>query len=232
MKKQLAALLLGMSALSAHAEDKPPAYDRVAFSVTVQKEVENDVLTAVLYAEQQGRDTVAMADQVNKGIVWGMDIAKKEPAIESRTLGYTTNPVYKDNVLDGWQVRQSIQLKSKDSKALGGMLGQLQEKLRIDSIGYSVSPDVQKTTKEGLVNAALDSFKKRAEQIKAAMGRAQYKVVKLDIQDTNDFAPMLKSYDGAMMRAAAAPAPAAPVLEGGTQELRVSVQAEIELSIN
>lgn len=87
MKKQLAALLLGMFALNAaHAEESKPVYDRVAFSVNAAKEVPNDVLSAVLYVEQQGQDTVAMADAVNQAITWAMAIAKQEGAVESRTL--------------------------------------------------------------------------------------------------------------------------------------------------
>ena len=56
MKQQLAALLLGMAAWGVtHAADTP-VYDRIAFTVSAEKEVPNDVLTAVLYAEQQGQD--------------------------------------------------------------------------------------------------------------------------------------------------------------------------------
>ncbi|HRJ52739.1 MAG TPA: SIMPL domain-containing protein [Candidatus Thiothrix moscowensis] len=230
MKKQLAALLLGMFALNAaHAEESKPVYDRVAFSVNAAKEVPNDVLSAVLYAEQQGQDTVAMADAVNQAITWAMAIAKQESAVESRTLNYTTNPVYADGRISGWQVRQSIQLKSKDSKVLSGLLGKLQEKLRIEGINYSVSPEMQAETEKALIDQALKNFKDRAEQLKTGMGRAEYRVVRLDVQSVgNDFPQPM--YRMAAMEAAGAPAP--PSLEGGKQNLQVNVQAEIELSIN
>ncbi len=232
MKKQLAAaLFLGLSALSlAHAEDKP-TYDRIAFSVSAEKEVTNDVLSAVLYAEQQGQDTTAMADSINQAITWAMGIAKQESSVETRTLNYTTNPVYTDGRVTGWQVRQSIQLKSKDSKALSALLGKLQEKLRIEGINYSVSPEVQTQTEQGLMDEALKNFKARAEQIKTTMGRAEYRVVRLDVQAANDFQPPMMRM-AVMDAAGAAPAPAAPSLESGKQNLKVNVQAEIELSIN
>jgi predicted secreted protein len=231
MKKQLAALLLGLSALSAtaHAEDKP-VYDRIAFTVSAEKEVPNDVLTAVLYAEQQGQDTVAMADTVNQAITWAMGVAKQETAVEARTLDYTTNPLYTDGRVTGWQVRQSLQLKSKDSKTLSGLLGKLQEKLRIEGINYSVSPEVQTSTEEELINTALANFKKRADQVKASMGRGEYRVVRLDVQAANDFQPPMMRM--AVMDATPAAAPAPPSLEAGKQKLKVNVQAEIELSIN
>ncbi|MDD5393488.1 MAG: SIMPL domain-containing protein [Thiothrix sp.] len=230
MKKQFAALLLGLSALSAaHAEDKP-VYDRIAFTVSAEKEVPNDVLTAVLYAEQQGQDTVAMADTVNQAITWAMGVAKQESAVEARTLDYTTNPLYTDGRVTGWQVRQSLQLKSKDSKTLSGLLGKLQEKLRIEGINYSVSPEVQTSTEDELISIALANFKKRADQVKTNMGRGEYRVVRLDVQAANDFQPPMMRM--AAMDAAAAAAPAPPSLEAGKQKLKVNVQAEIELSIN
>lgn len=230
MKQKLAILLLGMAAWGlTHAADQP-LYDRIAFSVSAEKEVANDVLTAVLYAEQQGKDTAAMADSVNQAITWAMDTAKQETAVEARTLNYTTQPMYTDSRITGWQVRQSIQLTSKDSKVLSNLLGKLQEKLRIEGIGYSVSSEVQGSTEEELINTALANFKKRAEQIKTSMGRAEYRVVRLDVQAINDFQPPMVRM--AMMEAAPMAAPAPPTLEGGKQKLRVNIQAEIELSIN
>lgn len=231
MKTYLAALLVGLSVLgTAYAEDKP-VYDRVAFSVGAEKEVPNDVLSAVLYAEQQGQDTAVMADKVNQAITWALDIAKQESAVESNTLNYTTNPVYTDGRVTGWQVRQSIQLKSKDSKILSGLLGKLQEKLRIEGISYSVSPEVQAETEKALIDQALKNFKDRAEQMKAGMGRAEYRVVRLDVQSVGNSFPQPPMYRMAAMDAAAA-APAPPSLDGGKQSLQVNVQAEIELSIN
>jgi predicted secreted protein len=230
MKTLLAVGLLGLSALSAaYAEDKP-VYDRVAFAVSAAQEVPTDMLTAVLYAEQQGQDTAALADSVNQSITWALALAKPETAVQSSTLNYTTNPVYTDGRVTGWQVRQSIQLKSKDSKILSGLLGKLQEKLRIEGVNYSVSPEVQAETEKNLIDQALKNFKTRAEQLKTGMGRADYRVVKLDVQGLNTESPSPPMYRMAAMAADAAPAP--PTLEGGKQNLQVNVQAEIELSIN
>lgn len=229
MKQQLAALLIGIAAWGVtHAADTP-VYDRIAFSVSAEKEVPNDVLTAVLYAEQQGQDTVAMADAVNQAITWAIDVAKQETTVETSTLDYTTNPMYTDSRITGWQVRQSIQLTSKNSKALSGLLGKLQEKLRIEGIHYRVSPEVQNSTEEELINTALANFKKRAEQIKTSMGRAEYRVARIDVQAANDFQPPMMRM--AAMDSVAMAAPVAPELESGKQKLKVNVQAEIELSI-
>ncbi len=226
-------LLSGLLLTSGYGlADETISYDQISFAVSAEKEVENDVLTATLFAEQTGQNTAELSDAVNKAITWAMDIAKKQKAIESRTLGYTTNPVYKNGRVDGWQVRQSIKLKSKDSKALSGLLGELQEKLRVQSIAYSISTGVRKATEETLISEALASFKNRAAQIQANMERSEYRVVQLDIQTAGDFPqPMYRAASsGAMMMSDAAPA--APSLNAGKQKVRVSVNAQIELSAN
>lgn len=226
-------LLSGLLLIGGHSFAAEEAtYDRISFAVSAEKEVENDVLTATLFASQTGQNTAELSDRVNKDITWAMAIAGKEGLIESRTLGYTTNPVYKNGKVDGWEVRQNIELKSKDSKVLSGLLGQLQEKLRIESIDYSISTEVRKATEETLISEALAGFKSRAAQVQANMERSEYRVVQLDIQTADDFPqPMLRAaYAESMMASDAAPA--APDLSAGKQKVRVSVNAQIELSAN
>ena len=223
-------MLLAALASSVQAENTLP-YERVGFVVSAEKEVENDVLTAILSASQTGQDSAKLADEVNQAIVWAMDIAKKQTAVDSLTLGYTTNPVYRDQRVDGWQVSQRIELKSKDSKTLSSLLGELQAKLRVESINYSISTEVQKTTEEQLINEALDGFKQRATQVQKNMGRANYRVVRLDIQTASDFQqpfPMAAASEGGSFSRSVAP----PVLEAGKQKVRVMVNTEIELSVN
>lgn len=207
------------------------AYDRISFAVSAEKEVENDVLTAILFASQTGQSPTELADTVNKDISWAMEIAKQEDKIDSRTLSYTTNPVYKNGKVDGWQVRQNIELKSKDSKVLSGLLGQLQQKLSVQSVDYSISTQVRKATEETLISEALASFKNRAAQVQANMERSEYRVVQLDIQTERDFPqPRFRGVRSEAMMSSAAPA--APELDAGKQQVRVSINAQIELSPN
>ena len=208
-----------------------PVYDRISFTIGTEKEVENDVLTAVLFASQTGQDTTMLADTVNQDISRALELAKQEETVQSRTLSYTTNPVYKNGRVDGWEVRQSLELKSKDSKSLSSLLGKLQSTLRVQSISYSISTEVRRATEESLISEALASFKNRATQVQANMERSEYRVVRLNIRTASDFPhPMAMARSGSMMMAEAAPA--APSLDAGKQKVQVTIDAEIELSVN
>lgn len=220
-------MMASMQALAAN--DLP--YNRVSFTVSSETEVENDRLVAVLFYEAKGKDTRALATQVNEAISWGMGVAKKQPKVESQTLTYSTNPFYNDGKVEGWRVRQSVQLKSDDSQALSELLGQLQEKLSIESVQYEVSSRLRKATEEKLIADALGKFKTRAEQILKNMGRQSYKLVNLNV--SNSFSqrppyPMVSARGGYAM-AEAAPS---PELTAGTQQIVINVNAEIELSEN
>lgn len=230
MMRVLLACLVMVSAIAVHAAE-PLKYERVSFMVSADKEVENDVLNATLSAVEQGSDTAALSDKVNQAMRWALAIAESVQGVEVRTLGYMTNPQYRDGRVDGWQVKQSIALKSKDSQALSALLGQLQEKLRVDGISYNVSPEVRKKVEEALIADALTHFKQRAAQVRTQMGFGGYRLVDLDIQTASDAMqpPVAYARGTSMMSMSKA---AAPVLEAGKQAIRVSVRAEIELTGN
>ena len=118
--------LLGSS--TAAVAETAPTYNRINFSVAAETDVQNDRLVATLFTEAKGKDTKVFAKKVNEAITWGLAEAKKNPKIEARTLNYSTNPFYNKGRVSGWQVRQSIQLKSSDSNALSAMLGELQQR--------------------------------------------------------------------------------------------------------
>ena len=226
-----ASLLMALLVFSPANAEQQHAYDRISFGVSAEKEVENDILTAILFASQTGQDTAILADTVNQDISWALAIAEQEDSIDSRTLGYTTNPVYKNSRIDGWQVRQSIELKSKDSEKLSNLLGQLQSKLSIGSINYSISTEVRRSTEEMLISEALATFKNRASQVQTNMERAEYRVVRLNINTASDFhRPRAMARGATMMMAESAPA--APSLDAGKQKVQVRIDAEIELSAN
>lgn len=231
MKRWLVSLVVASLMLGAAVQaEETNKYDRVAFSVNAEREVENDTAVAVLYAAEEGQDSAALASKVNTAVAWGLAEAKKVNGVEARTLNYTTYPSYDDKgKIVGWQVRQTLQVKSTQINAMSNLLGKLQEQLRIESVNYAVSPKVQKALEDELIAEALGNVKRRAAQVQSNMGRAEYRVVMLNIQSgQQNFVPQAAPY--AMMKAAAMDAAPAPALEAGKQTLRVDVAAEIELS--
>jgi predicted secreted protein len=211
------------------ADQQPLTYDRLNFSVSVQEEVANDTVRAVLYALREGSEAGRLADEVNEEIGWAVARAKEEPAIKVETGDYQTFPVYSKQTLTGWRVRQSISLETQDAAALSGLLGQLQPRLAIQSIDHTISPERRQDVEKRLITAALARFTERAQMVTEQLERAEYRIVTLDI-DTGADSPMRPIARSSMMLAAEASV-TPPTLEAGTNTLTVTVRGTIELQV-
>jgi len=210
------------------AEEQPPRYDLVNLSAEASAETDNDTLIAVLYAQKEGGDPAALSDAVNRLINDAVALAKQEPSVKLQTLGYQTSPIYQQQRLTGWRVRQSLRLESREGERLSGLLSRLQESLALESIGYAVSDERRQAVEEELIKQALGAFQQRAKLVASQLGRPAYRLVELSIQSSGQ--PVQPMRMRATMMAMEASV-AAPSLEAGTQTLRVEVNGRIELQL-
>lgn len=209
--------------IPAIADTPPPSYDRITFSASAGEAVDNDILIATLYAQQEGNDPTRLSSQVNRAITQAVATAKQQPEIKVQTLDYTTHPIYRKSTISGWRVRQSIRLESKNATAISQLIGSLQDSLQLGSTQYTVSPERRKRVQDRLTAKAIQTFRKRAELISREMGQPDYRVVQLHI---NESGASPRHY---AMKGRALMAEAAPTLEAGTQRLEVQINGTIEL---
>ena len=214
---------------SALAHDPSPTYDRVNFRVAATQEVENDTLVAIMYHERSGQQPATLADDVNRTITWAVDLAKKISAIKVQTLNYRQQPLYKNQTLTGWKVRQSIRLESTDTTALSTLIGELQTRLSVASLRYTVSPDVRRQVEDVLIARALDRFGRRGKLISAELGRPGYRIVDIDIATSGESPAPVRMRAVATMAQSSSVAP--PTLEAGVQSVTVQVSGSIELEV-
>ncbi len=210
------------------AEEPPLTYDRIEFSVVATRQVENDTLIAILYVQREGEDTGKLVNEVNRSIQWGLEQARKSSGLKVQTLDYQTNPIYRDQQLQGWRVRQSLRLESRNATQLTRTIGTLQERLAVGSIRYDVSPERRRQVESELIGEAIRAFTKRAELITTQLDRNEYRLVSMNV-NTSGSPPPPRARHVMAMRAQAAAAP--PVLEAGTQSLQVHVSGTIELKL-
>ena len=217
--------MITICSFSAVADEAPLTYDRIRLSGTASSEVANDTLVAVLYAQREGQEAAPLAGEVNAAVAWALEQARDVPGLKAQTLGYQTQPVYQNQRLSGWRVRQTLQLESREPERLAGLLGTLQERLAVQSVGYTVSPARMREAEDALIVEALAAFRARAELVRRELGAAGYRLVELGV-DGGGPGPAPRVAMAAMeMRAAAAP----PALEPGTREVTVSVSGTVEL---
>lgn len=222
-------ILLAMAVPAQAHDDNRPSQNLVSLSAEASTEVENDVLVAELYIQREGANPERLSKDVNQAIDWGVSQAKANAKIQVQTLGYQTNPNYHKGEIKGWRVRQSMRLESQDSEALRALIGTLQQRLLVQSVGYQVSKESQRRAEDKLIAQALQNYTQRARAIAKALGRDGYSLVEIDV-NTSGHSPRPVPMMQTRLMAADAAGAAPPRLEAGTQDIQVIVQGTIQLT--
>jgi predicted secreted protein len=213
--------------VTANAQDEP-RYDLIDLGASVSEEVENDLLIAFVFAEVEASDQADAADEVNEAIAWAADRARRVTGVDVQTTNYNTRPVYANGRrIVGWVARQSLRLQSTDAEALSELLGDLQQRVAIQSIDYGLSDAARDAAEEALIAKALAQFNRRADLIVGELDRDGFRIVRINI-GTQGGNPIMFARQETVMRAGS-DSVAAPEIAAGKQMLTVSVNGTIEL---
>ncbi len=219
--------ILGLAiADNAIAAEETPHYNQIHFQVERSRPVENDRMQAVLSVTAEDENAARLADQINRTTAWALQTAKAQRKVDVRTTNYQTYPVYDKSKIRRWRGTQELVLEGSDFTALSNLIGQLQERLQVTTINFSLSPMQRAAAEDELITQALEAFKQRAELVRKQLAAKGYRIVDVFI-DTGAAQPMpIVRRAGAM---AAAEVVAPPAVQGGASTLTVTVRGVIEL---
>lgn len=220
----IAFILFPAMADTATAADEPARYNQIHFQVERSRPVDNDRMQVVLSVTAEDDNAARLADRINRTMDWALKAAKTKSKIVTRTAGYQTHPVYDKEKIRRWRATQELLLESPDFAELGGLVGQLQERLSVTSINFSVSAERRRTVEDELIAQVLDAFKQRAELVRKQFAAKGYRIVSVSV-NTGGGQPMPQMRGLAMEAASVAP----PALEAGTSTLSVNAGGSIEL---
>ena len=217
--------ILGLSITApASAAEETPRYNQIHFQVERTRAVDNDRMHAVLSTTAEDDNAARLADQINRTMDWALKTAKTKTKIEVRTGGYRTHPIYDKDKIRRWRATQELILEGSDFAELGGLIGQLQERLQVTSINFSVSAEKRRAVEDDLIAQSLEAFKLRAELVRKQLAAKGYRIVDVSI-NTGGGQPVPLMRSLAMESASVAP----PALEAGTSTLTLIVGGTIEL---
>jgi predicted secreted protein len=220
----LCSLLSG--SLSAYAEAEP--YNRVDFQVEAARDVSNDLLVTNMSVEIQDTQPARVSQQINTALNDALKKASAFSAVKASSGNQNTYPVYgKNNQIDAWRGHGEIRLESRDFKAAGELIMQLQSTLQLVGVQFTVAPDTRAAIENALITEAIKAFQTRADAIRAAVGALSYKTVHFLINS----AGMPPHYPVAIMRSAAMADSAIPAPEfaGGESRMTVQINGTIEI---
>ena len=159
-----------------NAAEEALRYNQVHFQVERTRAVDNDRMQAVLSTTAEDDNTARLADQINKTMDWALKAAKTKTKIEVRTGGYRTHPVYDKDKIRRWRATQELIIEGSDFAELGGLIGQLQERLQVTSINFSVSAEKRRAVEDDLIAQSLEAYKQRAELVRKQLAAKSYQI--------------------------------------------------------
>ncbi|WP_303909199.1 SIMPL domain-containing protein [Thiohalomonas denitrificans] len=204
------------------AADDEAVFDRVSLQAEVSREVENDRMRAVLAVQEEGSDPAQLAERINQAMRWALGQVESFESVTGETGGYRTRPVYQKGTLTHWRAVQSLRLESGDFTALSSLVGQLQEKIQVQSMGFEVSEKTRRAAENDLIDDALGAFKVRAERVRQNLGAGDWRIVQLNI-GTRGNGP------GPVYRMETMAERAPPAVKGGETTVSVIVSGTIQL---
>jgi predicted secreted protein len=222
MQRLLIALLFVPLAAAAQAPET--LFNLVTLNAQAEREVPNDLLSAVLAAEAEGTDPAQLANEVNTAMQRALATAKSYRGVNARSGGYQTFPVYDKNRITRWRARQELRLESADFAAATELIGKLQASLVVAGMALSVSPEANRKAENALIPEALAAFDERARLVRDAMKAKAYRVRDLNLSGGG---PIRQTF--AMARSPAVSSIAAPAVEPGTTRIVITVSGTIQL---
>jgi len=221
----LAGLLTGINAAFADDELR---YNQVRLQSQQTEAVSNDTMHVSMntYAEMQ--DPAKLAAKINNDMEWALQQAKQVQGVKINTGSYQTWPITRKEVTTGWRGQQDLVLESADTETLSRLVGQLQDRLQIKSMNFTVSDEKRAGVENRLIDAALDAFKQRAGIIGDNLKASDFRIVEINVNTSTQRPPMLRQARMASMSMEASDAVA---VEGGESDVSVTVNGTIELQI-
>ncbi len=222
------ALIYSLFAFSSLAHAQAETYNRVDFQVEAAHEVANDLLVAGMSLEIQDKQPARVAQQINAALNEAIKKASAFNSVKTSSGNQRNYPVYgKDNQVDAWRGQGEIRLESRDFKAAGELIMQLQSSMQLSNLQFTIAPETRLQTENALIDEAIKTFQSRADSIRIAMGAKSYKVVHISINSGG----MPPQYQPQLMRGAAVSSMAIPEPEfaGGESRMTVQISATIEI---
>jgi predicted secreted protein len=227
MKHLLLLVCLAVCARTGLANDDLH-YNQIRLQSQQTESVSNDTMHVTLQTYAEMQDPAKLATRINREMEWALAKAKPVEGVKVSTGSYQTWPVTRKEVTTGWRGQQTLILESRDTEALSRLTGQLQEKLQIKSMNFSVSAEKRVSVENRLIDVALNAFKERARIVGDNLKADGYRIVEINVGTSTQRPPVMYQARMATMSVEAADAVS---VEGGESDVRVTVNGTIELHI-
>jgi predicted secreted protein len=221
----LATLVAGINIAFANDDLR---YNQVRLQSQQTEAVSNDTMHVTMNSYAEMQDPAKLAAKINSDMEWALQQAKQVQGVKISSGSYQTWPITRKEVTTGWRGQQDLVMESADTETLSRLVGELQGRLQIKSMNFTVSDEKRAAVENRLIGAALDAFKQRAGIIGDNLKASGFRIVEINVNSSTQRPPMLRQ---AMMSSMSKEASNAVAVESGESDVSVTVNGTIELQI-
>jgi predicted secreted protein len=225
----LAAAAALIASLGAHADEVRSDAGRVSFQAQAAAEIENDLMRAVLYVEDEDASPPKLAERVNRALADAVRTAKSADGVKVKTGGYNTWPVYDKTRIVRWRARTDLIVEGADFRRVSELVGRLQATLRLGGIDFSVAPETRRKAEDELLAVAIGAFRDRAARVAEAFGARGWRVRDVSVNAEGGMPPPMPRVMMAAKAASADEVATPPPVEGGTSRVVMMVSGTVEM---
>ena len=233
-KSKWLALSLATIALGwvSQAQAESLNYGLVSLNEEASATITRDEMVLQLSITENGKQRNTVSNQVTQRLNAVLRAAKQHrdfnTQLQSRSA-YPTSEYQNGKRIDtGWQDEATIRVQSKNLDALNRFAAEMQGQAAIANVQYTVAQNTLEQHQTALTEQALQQFKQRAQQITRSLGGSSYKIVQLNLGNSQtESAPRPYMVARAMAKVADA-APTQDTAPGETQ-LSLSVNGQIQV---
>lgn len=226
----IAALLISANGFAAGAVEPThtAAVPTVSLSARAARMVQNDKATASLFVEQEDSDAANASEAVTAQANKAYTLLKGYPELKVKTAGHQAYPIWDKNRVTRWRVRHELLVEAIDFNALSKAIGATQPHAQLGGIRFSVSGKLRDATESQLIQEASTAFQNRADLIRQSFGAKAYRIKEIAVQsgEPSHIVPMFRAQ---MATATAENTP--PSLEGGSNEISLTISGNVELTM-
>lgn len=223
----LALAMLAAPGLS--AADSPEArvkYPYASLQAEAVTEVVRDTVRLTLAAEESAQSQADVAAALTQKVDSVMKEVRGKEGIKAYSGNFRVWPMSdKDGVISNWRGRSEIILESTDFEAVSRLAADVSDRMPIADMSFFVAPRERARHEAELLQEAATAFRERAEALTKAFGYESYSIREIQLGGAGaSYRP-----EGHRMMAMAADAAKSVPLEGGTEQISLSVQGTIFL---
>ena len=228
LKACVLAMAMFGTANIALANDHNSPRNRIDFQTEVNQVLPNDLMRATLSIELSDKNPGQLARALTQAMNESLAKGRSFNTVKLASGNQQSWPIYNDKQrLESWRGRAELTLESKDFKAAGELLSQLQDKLQLQGLNFVVSEESRLAAEKKLTTEAIAAFREKADTVRQAWGAKSYSLVQMNLGSSGGGGGYPRPPMVMMMKMA----DAAPTAEmaGGESRVSVSVSGSIEL---